>query len=380
MLPIQDDTLDAAPTTLGRQGHLIGDEHCRPVPFEIPSFEPTGAEILLAAGRPINPNQVVLQILRTGGMEDVRLDERVDLSLGDKFVLGASDRLYRFTLNDAQFEWPYRQISVDMVLDLAGVDAQHSVELTRDGVKTVLAPGEMVDLSLPGIEQLKTNRHTWLLIVGGVPLVYTTPLVEVADAMTRAGFDTSKAWHIYLIKHGQPKTPLELTSIVDLSAPGIEKIRLTPKNVGNGDVLQPALRRQFKLLATDYQHLDSLGLRWETVIQPEMQGSVMVERRWLLLHDFPLPIGYAPRSVLMALEIPKDYPAAQVDMFYFAPFVSLACGAEIPSTQIRATIGGEIFQGWSRHRNAPHTWDQNVDNVRTHLALVEGCLLKELGE
>ncbi len=47
---------------------------------------------------------------------------------------------------------------------------------------------------------------------------------------------------------------------------------------------------------------------------------------------------------------------------------------------MRAVIGGVEFQGWSRHRNAASAWDAEADNVRTHLALVESCVSKELGE
>lgn len=211
----------------------------------------------------------------------------------------------------------------------------------------------------------------WKLMVQGVVLEFNQPEVKVADAMAQAGFDPTKAWHIYLIVHGQ-KTEIAAEQVVDLRTPGIEKIRLMQRNVDNGEGQQPAPRRLFKLLAVDHVYLDDLGVRWETVFEGE--------RRWLLMHDYPLPRGYAPGTTTLALDIPKDYPASQVDMFYFAPFVGRTNGVEIPSVQVRATIGGVEYQGWSRHRNAASAWDSAADNVRTHLALVESCLAKELGE
>lgn len=90
--------------------------------------------------------------------------------------------------------------------------------------------------------------------------------------------------------------------------------------------------------------------------------------------------GFSPQRAMLALDIPKDYPAAQIDMFYFAPFADRTDGVAIPNTQVRAVIAGVEFQGWSRHRNAASVWDAEADNVRTHLALVESCLSKELGE
>jgi hypothetical protein len=112
----------------------------------------------------------------------------------------------------------------------------------------------------------------------------------------------------------------------------------------------------------------------------ENDAVVGATRRWLLIYDYPLPGGFSQTKVQLALEIVLDYPAAQIDMFYFLPFVSLANGQEVPSTQVRAVIKGATFQGWSRHRNGASAWDPNSDSVQTQLALVESCMTKELGE
>lgn len=219
---------------------------------------------------------------------------------------------------------------------------------------------------------LNTAHHTWKLKVQGVVVEYHQPEVKVADAMTRAGFDPKKAWHIYVLIQGQPKQEVDPSYVVDLRTPGIEKIRLMQRNVDNGDGQQPAVCRSFKLLAADEEYLDGLGLRWETLLE----GG----RRWLLIHGYSLPQGFAPQQAGLALDIPVDYPASQIDMFYFAPWVTRLDGREIDRTQVRASIGGVDYQGWSRHRNAAGAWDSATDNVRTHLALVESCHFRELGE
>lgn len=367
-------TLSTSPETLnvssqGHQAHVVREDADGLESFTY-QHRPTGADILRSAGRPVDADQVVMQILHGGGLEDLGLDEAVDLALGDKFVFGLGDRLFRYMLNGKQYIWPQRCISAHLILNLAGVDHDHSVQLIRDGAEVFLAPKEVVDLSQPGVEHLKTVKREWILIVGGVPLMYTTPFVKVEEALQRAKFDTSKAWNIYLIVRGQAKQEVQLSSIVDLRTPGIEKIRVTPKNVGNGDAQATAVRRDFALLPDDVDYLDKKGLRWETVLD--------VERRWLLIHDFALPEGYMPARTLLALDIPKDYPAAQIDMFYFAPAALLVSGREIPSVQVTVVIHGTTFQGWSRHRNEPHVWDPSTDCVRTHMALVESCLAKEL--
>lgn len=359
---------------LHHEAGVIASEQCilQLVLLHVPN--PTGADILKSAGRPANAEQLVLQVLRKGGLESIRLDEQADLAVGNKFVLADGDRTYRFTVNDKQYEWPYRLISCSMLAELADVPADREIELHRGDKVIPVAATELIDLSDAGIEKFiaVSKKHTWQLMVQGVVLKYDTPQVKVADAMQQAGFDPKKAWHIYLLVQGQPKQEVGVDFVVDLRTQGIEKIRLMQRNVDNGDGQQYATRRLFRLLPQDVEYLDGLGLRWETV----MEGG----QRWLLIHDFLLPAGFAQQRVLLGLDIPHDYPASQIDMFYFAPFVTLPGGQEIPSTQIRATVDGLTLQGWSRHRNAASVWDPNSDSIRTHMAVVEGSLAKELGE
>ena len=122
----------------------------------------------------------------------------------------------------------------------------------------------------------------------------------------------------------------------------------------------------------DEAHLDALGCKWETVVS---EG-----RRWLLIHDYQLPVGFNRSSTLLALDIPPSYPGAEIDMFYFNPPLDLAGGGGIPSTHITATINGIVYQGWSRHRGPQSPWKPATDNVITHLGLVEGALHKEVGQ
>lgn len=85
-------------------------------------------------------------------------------------------------------------------------------------------------------------------------------------------------------------------------------------------------------------------------------------------------------QTLLALEVPPTYPGAQIDMFYTNPPLALTSGRAIDCTQIAATIRGVAFNGWSRHRGPGSPWNPAMDNVSTHLALVESALLKEVGE
>lgn len=350
--------------------HVIRDELGMIEAVSVPQHGLQGKDILVAAGRPLDTEQIVLQVLKAGGLETIRPDELVDLKLGTKFILASGDRLYRFVIGEDAYEWPYRRITGQLIGELAAIGNNQHIETLRDGFFTVVTPDELVDLAGNGVEKFVKVNKVWKLKVHGVIQEWDKPEVKVEDALVRAGFDP-KAWHILLIVHGEKK---EVTPeyVVDLRMPGIEKIRLMQRNVINGDVKSPVARRQFKLLAQDEAFLEGLGFRWETVLE--------AERQWLLIHDFQLPAGYAPSTAILALDIHKDYPAAQIDMFYFTPFLRGVNGAEFPSTQVRATISGMEYQGWSRHRTEACKWDEHADNVRTHMVLVETCLTKEVGE
>lgn len=360
--------------------HLISDELCTVRVCTPPNaHEALGEHLLSLVGHPTSPDQIVLQLLHGGGMESIRLDERINLAQGNTFVISSGDRVYRFAIDGKPYEWPHRFISGALLRMLAGNHPQAVIELIGPHDAVEVAVNERVDLTLPGVETFKSRikPQAWTLSIQGVLLEYTQPEVKVAEAMARAGYDPNKSWHIYLIVHGQPKQEITGDFVVDLRQPGIEKIRLMLRDVNNGECASLAPTRAFQLLPKDHQYLDALGLKWETVI--EHDAAAGATRRWLLIHDYPLLEGFSQSKVQLALEIVLDYPAAQIDMFYFLPFVSLANGQEVASTQVRATIKGATFQGWSRHRNGASSWDPNSDCVQTQLALVESCMLKELG-
>lgn len=219
--------------------------------------------------------------------------------------------------------------------------------------------------------------HKWKLNVQGVVLTVDEPTIEVRKAIKNAGFDPTQDWIVILRVHGEPKREVGLDFVIDLRTPGIEKLRLTPREVNNGEA--PATpRRQFALLAIDERFLNALDLFWETIVDQAVSPSK--SRRWLLIYSYPVPAGFTVERTLLALEIPPTYPGAQIDMFYTNPPLRLKSGRPIDRTQISATILGTPFNGWSRHRGAQSQWNPASDNVSTHLALVEAAMSRETGE
>jgi hypothetical protein len=211
------------------------------------------------------------------------------------------------------------------------------------------------------------HHGPWKLNVQGVVIESPTPEIVVRQAIKQAGFNPDTPWIIVLKVAGEPKREVDLNFVIDLRHKGIEKLRLTPRQINNGE-MAAGLRNDFALLPQDAEHLTHLGLRWETLID----GG----RRWLILRNYPLPSGYRSPVADLAIEVPVSYPSAQLDMFYCNPPLALTSGAAIPQTQGVETIVGSRFQRWSRHRQ----WDPARDTVATHLALVDESLRREVGQ
>lgn len=369
MKPVPDlAPLPSAPLTIAVADATL---NYRRVP--IADLTPTGAQLAEAAGFRSAENIVVMHLLAAGDLEDVRPTETVDLATGTrKFVIVQSDRSYLATINGQRFDWPAGVISGAVVRKLGGIAADHGIFLERgDLADHPVSDVDLITLDGPGVESFVSREKTWELNVQGVRLTLDEPKIKVRDAMRKAGFDVGQAWLIFLKVEGQPKLAVDLEYVIDLRTPGIEKLRLTPKDVNNGEA-PPTPRRDFALLDADDTYLDSIGLKWETVLDQQ--------RRWLLLHNYPVPEGYAPRRTTLALEIPPMYPSAQIDMFYTHPPLMLTSGRAIPATQVRAPIFGIEYHGWSRHRSGGSQWNPASDNVASQMALVEAAIAKELGQ
>ena len=205
----------------------------------------------------------------------------------------------------------------------------------------------------------------WKLNVQGVVIESPHPEIVVRHAIKQAGFNPDTPWIIILKIAGEPKKEVDLNYMIDLRHKGIEKLRLTPRHINNGE-LGAARRVEFAMLPQDERHLDDLGLRWETLVD--------VGRRWLILRNYPVPSGYGRSVTDIAIEVPVSYPGAQLDMFYCSPPLALLSGAMIEQTQHTETVTGLPFQRWSRHR----PWEAARDTLATHLALVDESLRREV--
>lgn len=167
-------------------------------------------------------------------------------------------------------------------------------------------------------------------------------------------------------RHHQPKL-IRPDEIVHLHAHHIERFTTMPKDTTEG-LGSVALSQAFALPEADRRYLSNLGLPWECLKDGNTQ--------WLIIHDWQTPHGYNLRQVDVALLIPPLYPDSQIDMAYFNPNLSRTDGRPI-RTLTACPIQQKNWQRWSRHRTSRNPWRPGVDDVASHLALVDDWLRRE---
>jgi Prokaryotic E2 family E len=131
------------------------------------------------------------------------------------------------------------------------------------------------------------------------------------------------------------------------------------------------MRRDFALPEQDTDFLNSTGYRWETV--RDSSGN------WVFIQDYPVPVGYNINRVKIALRIDAGYPVAQIDMVYFFPELRKLNGGPILALVLQV-IEGMQWQRWSRHRTGENPWRPGLDDISTHLQLVNFWMERELNK
>ncbi len=85
------------------------------------------------------------------------------------------------------------------------------------------------------------------------------------------------------------------------------------------------------------------------------------------------------RLFFYALRIEPNYPDTQIDMVYFSPSFTRADNKAIKAVTAQ-NFDGKIWQQWSRHRTGKNPWRPGVDDISTHLLLVDYWLKSELNK
>lgn len=274
-------------------------------PLRLDDQTPTGRQILAAYEKTPFDQFVVLQWLSGGDIEEIRLEENVEVENDRpaRLIVARADRTFRFMLDDHSMLWPEAEITESALRKLGRFSADKVLFLRRqEEADCRIEAGTVVDLAASGTEEIYSRVACWKLNVQGVTIESEHPEITVREALIQAGFDVTAAW-IIVLKTATERRQVSLDTVIDLRLPGIEKLRLTPQAINNGETVIPS-SRAFALLPGDEAGLQERCLNWTTKIE---QG-----RRWLILHDMVLPPGFSASTAAIAMEIPPSYPAVLI--------------------------------------------------------------------
>ena len=235
-------------------------------PIHLNDQTPTGGQILAAAGlRPI-ADYALVRWPTQGPTNEIGLDEALDLPQDGttlEFFAAKADGVSYFTLDEARYAWA-GPLDEQILRSVGRVADNQELWFERNGRPDhQLEAGEVIKLEREGVERRYTRTPTWKLEVQGEMTEWDSPEVLVRDALVKANIDLAKPWTVMLKVKGQPIRPVALTDVIDLSEPGIERLRVRPSNVDNGDGQLDA-RRDFSLLPEDTKFLDVSGFHWHT--------------------------------------------------------------------------------------------------------------------
>jgi hypothetical protein len=318
----------------------------------------------------------------------VRPNDEVDLkNLGTEEFRTKDPVSFNYRINDQPETTDYSAMTPRQFLERAAIspDDQYLVQIFADKpeqhyawlldteIKMVCSGMQFITrvwVLLADIEELgKTCQpvpiaRKYKVKIQNKPHLVDSPYLPEAEIIRLAGKPDADRWLVLMFLNNQPEpVKVEKGTVVNLLQPCIIYFVLQPKQQTEG---RPS-RREFSLPAGDESFLSAQGFLWETLRTP--QGN------FLIIHDYPITDGYLQEKALLALLIPASYTAGEIDMVYFHPELQTKSNRAIGALTT-CTIDGRVFQRWSRHR-APGEWVPGVDNVSTHLFLVNNWLTKE---
>lgn len=241
-------------------------------------------------------------------------------------------------------------------------------QTARDGIIEVVEVIEIVELEEHAKKHGTHAPHAkrYAFRVDKTRVVVDTPTITGTEILAKVG-KTPQQFKLYQHKRGHQPILIEPDGVVDLREPGVERFTTMPKDTTEG-LEALCLRLDFRLPQADEEYLNGLGLPWETVRDAQSQ--------WLVIHGWKVPTGYNSDAVDLALLIPGNYSDSQIDMAYFKPNLARRDGRGI-SNLSQQNIAGQMWQGWSRHRTQQNPWRPGIDDVASHLGLVDEWLRRE---
>ncbi|MCE9567298.1 MAG: multiubiquitin domain-containing protein [Planctomycetes bacterium] len=204
----------------------VSDESLNFRPVTVADPVPLGRQILIAAGLTPVDDFSLFAVLPSGDFEDIRLDETFDLRAKgtEHFVAFRSDRDFRLTLNDHELRWGKPAISGATLRTLAKAADDQVVYLeVRGGEDRLVEPGELIDLTKPGVERFFTApRPTFEIIVNARQKTVAGPEVTFSQIVQLAfpGPHEPNVVFSMSFRHAASKPPAG-----ELGAGGVVKVK-----------------------------------------------------------------------------------------------------------------------------------------------------------
>lgn len=348
----------------------------------------TGREIFSLAGIEICNCFDLYQKLKGNEYEKISLDEEVDLSDPgiEKFITKDSET-FVYTLDGEHEMTDEKFLTPKQILEFGAIDSikYYLVQTLEDGSEKIYAFScdEKIQMNCKG---LIFSSRLWIEIADveeygkkcePIPPaksykikidkdyhIFKKKFITQSEIIALGGKSNVEKYDVYKFINSNPK-PIKIlpNQSVDLTEKCLVRFVLQPKEQTDGR----GLRQNFILPEEDVEILENMGLRWETLKNPS---------QWILIYNYPIPDGYNVKQADLALQITSSYPATEIDMAYFFPPLIKNNGKRINAIA-QQSIDGKIFQRWSRHRKSGE-WNSGVDNLSTHLCLVDNWLVNDL--
>lgn len=139
----------------------IGDENLTYIPTIIDDPVVTGRQVIEAAGKHPVDEHLVFQVLKDGGLKELRLEDTSDLRGAgvERFLVFHSSESYRFELDGRVLEWGVPTITETVLRTFAGIPDNYNVWQERRGGEEdlLLARGAKADLAPKGLERFYTG-------------------------------------------------------------------------------------------------------------------------------------------------------------------------------------------------------------------------------
>jgi hypothetical protein len=95
---------------------------------------------------------------------------------------------------------------------------------------------------------------------------------------------------------------------------------------------------------------------------------------YLVVHDYPIPDGYAPNVSRLLVKLPPLFPDAAPDMFWLNPHVRTSSGAMPQGTSVEAVLDSQ-WQRFSWHLQ-PGAWLPGISTLRDFMRCVRARIEK----